>query len=255
MGRHLLNTYPARRERSRGYVYPRNYYSTTHPISYQQFILQDQPNCYLRLNDIGGPVGTIIKDVSGFNVPAVSAGSIALTYQQASLVNDVSGKSILYPSTACRIQTSGNSIATHSRFSIEFWCNFNGHALVAATYIAITNSAGGNDKTFVWHNTSTLSFKAIELAGPTIEIFSGVLNLNQTNHFVGVLDGTNIILYQNGVAIANAICTTTKSNLTNFGIGNVAGVTPQWNVQEFATYGYDLSPAQVLNHYNKGING
>jgi hypothetical protein len=86
-------------------------------------------------------------------------------------------------------------------------------------------------------------------------------------HLVGVADGTNWIVYRNGIQVASFMDTNTPTGAVSANGGWSIGarsangplgvMAPSFggSIDNVAIYAYGLSPAQVLQHYQVGTNG
>lgn len=138
-----------------------------------------------------------------------------------------------------------------STWSVEAWCKPSTATSVGLTKTIVARSStnlsivGTNDLRLRAQDTSSVTY--IVLGG------TGSALAGQTIHVVGVYNGTDLILYRNGVEVGRTAMPSTASipnNTPTIGAGFNGFVG---EIDEVAWYSSALSSARVLAHYQAGL--
>ncbi len=100
-------------------------------------------------------------------------------------------------------------------------------------------------------------FRVGDNTGYTGTAIGGAVTAKAWHHIVGVYDGTQVVLYVNGVSVATVPAPSFAPNATKpFRIGGTTIPNRGWDgqLQEVAFYPHTLSAADVTAHYNKGLS-
>jgi hypothetical protein len=119
---------------------------------------------------------------------------------------------------------------------------------------------GGNERRgwLIYDNDSNWQFRLGDNAGYIATCQGGTADLNTWYHLVGVYDGTNAILYVNGVAVST-VATGRAFNAnpewpTEIGSASAFSRNFSGIVDEAAIYTNALTPAEILAHYQNGLS-
>ncbi len=163
--------------------------------------------------------------------------------------------------------------APSSTVTVSFWLRpvDNGYWGISGNYwenavSGVSNSCGGAYYFFIeaGGNPPTESWSITNSAGDTFRDFPGVTVLpNQWQQFVGVYNGTDLVVYMNGVQIGNPVPATgplePSSALTISGnnpVTSSGGCNPiSGNLADVQVYNTALSSSQIQELYSSGLSG
>ena len=163
--------------------------------------------------------------------------------------------------------------APSSTVTVSFWLRpvDNGYWGISGNYwenavSGVSNSCGGAYYFFIeaGGNPPTESWSITNSAGNTFRDFPGVTVLpNQWQQFVGVYNGTDLVVYMNGVQIGNPVPATgplePSSALTISGnnpVTSSGGCNPiSGNLADVQVYNTALSSSQIQELYSSGLSG
>jgi len=239
---------------------------------YKAAVLASGPLAYWRLDETSG---TNAADIAGHaDGPFNGTYTNGVTLDAAAVMTDGSGNgSADFDGTDDHVAGSddaelefGGTVA----FSVEAWINAdtvgsNGNYFPICSKLDGINATTNNG--WVFQNSSDGSKLNVGLqrwtTTTTQSAHAGyVMNASQTYHVVGTYDGTNILLYIDGVWVI-----TTASGLTlpattipfligaqhdNGSVDTGAGNMSNGRVDEVAIYDRALDPDEILEHYNIG---
>lgn len=236
--------------------------------TYNDIIQADGPVSYWRLDD-AYEATSVVDIVGSHNGTPSPAGSTAVTQQQPdALVGDPNPATLL--DGVAGFLTVPNNAAfdfsgTHA-YSLEGWVNVKSlpptgtwwRMFDRQTYVTRNgyglglNTQDGHFFTERWAAGAATTVTAA--TGP---------KLNTWYHVVATYDGSNLRLYVNGVLVggptATAASVTSQSVVLNMGSDTGGGVDGggflNGLLDEMAVYNFALSAAQILAHYNAGVNG
>jgi hypothetical protein len=211
--------------------------------SYRDTVLADGPAAYWRLGEASG--ATTAVDVMG-TADATYFGGYTLGVQGA-LVND--------PDTSFAIAQSGGAVAPDAvalrpdtQVSIELWIKPDAFT---PTQFLLTK----NLDYFLYIDGGAVIFGYRSLPGPVYwSVSSTTFTVNAWQHVVGTYDGSQMVIYRNGVAVATAPSSgaiTVVEGIVD--IGNYASTG--WysgGMDELAVYSRALTSDEVLRHYERG---
>lgn len=152
-------------------------------------------------------------------------------------------------------------------FSLEAWVELTATDSGNKLYTIIGRYNTSNISYFVcfdWYNSTLRCYGIYTEDGTNTEgvVVKGTgLSINTTYHVVLTFDGTDLILYMDGVAVStdNAPGTVYDGNAPTLvgamGLGSGSYNYWQGRIDEPAIYDYALSAAQVLEHFNDGDTG
>jgi hypothetical protein len=210
--------------------------------SYRALVMSDEPAAYWRLGESSGTTAVDETGTSngtylgGFTLGAT--GGLANDPNPAVDLNGTSGR-ITVPSVPALNLTS--------QVTIEAWVNPD--TLVGTRWIV-------NKGTFyyLYINNGTTYF-GIHAAGSYQFITTTAVTAGAWQHLVGTYDGSSLVLYRNGVQVAQAAASGAISSTTTavfLGAVSDAGSFFDGRLDEAAIYGTALTPAQALAHYQRG---
>jgi len=222
-------------------------------------ILADGPLAYYRLND---SVTTATLDT------ATNSGSLGASgngnYNGGT--HPVAGAIVGQPGdTAADFPGAGSMLVPFQAglnvagpFTFEFWMK---PAAAASACVASSIKLGNSG--WLFYNSTLVagqwSFRTINSASANQNTSGGTVTPGVWQHVVGVWDGTANFLYVNGVQVATTPTATFLPNSDptlplTLGIRSDNGFQANGTMDEAAYYGYALSAAQVLAHYQAGTN-
>lgn len=234
-------------------------------ISYAQTVLADAPIAYWRLGETNGTVahdcwgghdGTylnVLLGQPGYNTNDTdTSGTFGNISPTDSYVGGITGIDF-------------STFANNATFSVEAWVNgTNTQNTTGAGIVTYGYGSGGEQFNLDTGNGGRFRFSIRDAINVAHNANSTIYCSNTWQHLVGVCDEPNglVHLYVNGVENANtAIAGGIQMGTTPVSIGSrKSGFNANYNlnfvgsIDEVAIYNYALSPAQVQNHYNAGLN-
>ena len=257
--------------------------NTTKAATYPQLILSDNPVVYYEFEEIQGASQAMDSTTNGINatyvydtgsdgtfpelgLPGIDTNSIFFKfYTDPDLSVHYGDVDIPYNALLNPVQTNGSGLGT--AFSAEIWlqptvqpageiiaCRSANLAATAAAFTA-TLPAG----IFI-NRRGRRAFWILNVhqAGIFSQISSIPIQLLNWYHLVVTFDTTNFIFYINGTAVSTNNGVGYLANPSadgHIGTGFNVGFNPfDGGADEAAIYGYALSPAQILAHYQLGTN-
>jgi hypothetical protein len=81
---------------------------------------------------------------------------------------------------------------------------------------------------------------------------ANALSVNEWRHFAGTFNGTNELIYENGVLITSSRAYTGDSSSQNLTIGKKSNSTAYWNgsIDELMIFNRSLNAAEIIKIYN-----
>ncbi len=215
----------------------------SHPFSIDSAVMVlDAGNPY----SFSGSSSILANDLSGYNNDGTLLNGVA--YSTAG------GGSWSFDGTNDYIQVlHSSSLIPSDNFSVSFWIN---QKRVATTEIPINKYAGGVQG-WIFNNTNNImgfdgrngtadGYLSAQSSTPMI--------LNTWYHFVGIKDGVNMLIYQNGVLAGSVTWTTPgvlATNTRHLSIGTYEGnYFSNSNIADIRIYNRVLSASEILAYYN-----
>lgn len=225
---------------------------------YRLAILRDNPYLYYRMNERSGT--TVTDSGQGGRNALLENTNLVYDYNRPIHQAGTGYHLMIGVDTPPARVFVNHRLATSTTFSIEFWWNrrFNpyNNGLFAGYW------TGFNwDFRFSPVNSSARTFTMV-FNGTILSGFNWLLGAN--NHTVltfGGNNGNNISIYNNGILIVSYINTNSfgdrVANIANannwyIGHGNTTSNNAFARINNFATYNYALSLAQIQKHYELG---
>ncbi len=220
--------------------------------TYRTAILGDNPTGYWRLDEASG---TVALDQKG-TYPGAYENSPTLS--QGGALSGDADKSTAFNGTSQDLAVPYAAALNGSSFSVETWIYPTGGA---GTYRGVMASRtypqgwvlylGGSNDVEIWVNSGS----------GMVSVAGGSAPLNTWTHIVATFNGTNIVLFVNGVQVASGSITAgsytaQSSHPLEIGQGEPgSGLYFPGRVDETAVYGSALSATQVQTHYRIGTTG
>ena len=167
------------------------------------------------------------------------------TLTSGPLFNSLNGGNILFDGST-QYATTSNIALSFTTFSMECLVKY--------------NSLSGNQGLFTYNNTNFINLWKGSGVGMRWEVNSGGQAITGANdlatgvwyHFVGVYNGSQGILYRNGVVYAGPTALTSHtSESANFEIGRYSGAgNTNGNIAVARFYNRALTATEVLQNYN-----
>ena len=210
--------------------------------TYRALVMSDAPVAYWRL---GESSGTTAVDETGGNdgtyAGGVSFGAAGALFDDPNTAVDLDGSSgrVSVPSVP--------ELDLQSQVSIEAWVNPD--TLTATRWIVNKGTVY-----FLYINWGTTYF-GVHAAGGYQFITTTSITAGAWQHVVGTYDGANLVLYRNGLVVAEGPASGTISSTTAalfVGALDSAGSFFDGRLDEVAIYDRGLSAAETLAHYERG---
>jgi hypothetical protein len=248
---------------------------------YPSTVLSQNPAGYWRLNETGQPPP---PPINASNIGTVGSPAGDGTYEPGCIRGVTPGAIVSQPANGCVELTgiAGNRVRIPDQpqwsgapvFSVEFWIKPTRTDTLqcAAADVEFIATPAQRNGWLLYQGDSSLStgngfvFRCYNSTGLTAQTGAAVnmtLDPAQWYHVVGTFDGTNILLYTNGLlAASNTIAGTFRPN-SNTGIPLTFGARADGasgyfesvaNFDEAAYYTTVLDPGRVLAHYQAGTN-
>lgn len=211
---------------------------------------------------LGETTGTSAADSKGANTGTYNGG---FTLNAAGAIRGDSDGSVTLDGTSGYVSVPSAAGLHPASVTVEGWFYFtaaqNDQSIISSNtwtagdigYVLKRSQTGSNGPQFG-------TYKATG-AGWTVALDPGSnLSQNAWHHLVGTYDGSNIILYRDGVAVATTAYTTALGyQNTEFRIGRgydtTTGGYQAGSYDEVAIYNVALTAAQVKTHYEWGLFG
>lgn len=216
--------------------------------AYATMVIADEALGYWRLGDTSG---TTAIDSSGNGRNGTYRNSPSLN-QASLLAGDQTNASVLFQTNE-DVTIADNAAWDTIGVTLEAWINTT-HSASRQHIIA----RGSQHQLRVMETTGFLSF--VVFVGSVANVFTTDVPVNdgRDHHVVGTYDGTSadsyVTVYVDGVQVSRTAQTgSLDPQATTLEIGSVGGTSYfNGNIDEAAVYGYGLTPAQVLTHYQAG---
>lgn len=228
--------------------------------TYSQFILNDVPVAWWRLNE---PAGTnTATDLIGARPASSTYGDLNndITWaQEGALLGDsdtsaaFTGYNLNGRANRAKLDATYYAALNPSVFSVECWAMLN---RVVSDYVSpLTSRDAVNNRGYIFYVNPSGSFEFRVGTGTGSSVLSGpAASLNEWAHLVGTYDGTTARFYVNGVLVSSSASGFSPN--TTYGLRIGAGATEGpgayfWpgRVDEVAVYSTALSTTQVQAHY------
>lgn len=150
--------------------------------------------------------------------------------------------------------TAGDMLQS-TKGTVECWFNKSSNPISNTAFWVSPEVSGIGTRlwNFQLNNAGTVSFITRVTGGTILTSTSGVLNNDTWYHLVGVRDGTNQILYVNGVQVASAASTAAWEAASTSVLMFVQRPGAPAKIAEMAVYvNSSLSASRVLAHYQAG---
>jgi hypothetical protein len=217
-------------------------------LTYPQEVIADSPLSYYRLGEASGT--TAVDSMGATN--ATYSGSVALGAPGA-ISGDSDTGVALDGTTAYLSLGTGFAFAGTAAMSFEVWFK---PAAIGGGYARLLSKEANTGTRQGYLITVTSGGTSFERwrDGSTGGNFASPLTVGAYNHVVATFDGTQMILYINGVPTAPAASPQSLSTSTEgCSVGGYSTPFPgdfvQGTIDEVAFYDHALSPARVLAHY------
>ena len=152
----------------------------------------------------------------------------------------------------------GNPVSlqiTGSQITLEAWIKpnaFSGQQGIVGKWIFAPNA--GYSMTSV--DNGVVHFNLNTNINNNVVSGTGVLTANVWNHVVGSYDGSNAVIYVNGVAVkTQAVTGNIQNSVATVFVGYYEGTNKYFNglIDEVRIYNRALSAAEILAHYQAGL--
>ncbi|HOK76373.1 MAG TPA: immunoglobulin domain-containing protein [Verrucomicrobiota bacterium] len=228
---------------------------------YQSTVLANNPLYYWRLNETTQPPAADVAHNLG------TLGNAADGFYSPDATHEYFGALAGSPDTAAAFQSGARvsvpynpALNPNSPFTVECWAyKFEGSGYPLGVFSSIQYIGGAERRGWlIYDNGTQWQFRVGDGSGYVATAAGGTANVGEWYHLVGVYDGANAILYVNGVEVAKvAISRPFVPNPmlpTEIGTASAFGRHFSGVVDEAAIYPAVLSPAEILAHYQNGIN-
>lgn len=232
-------------------------------LTYAEEVAADTPLGYWPL---GEPSGTTLADASGNSrTGTIDAG---VTLGQASIVPADSGTSWALNAWEGGQVNGASWMAPAAALTAEAWVyltayDADGSIVLCRSNVGESNFASNKAWALQVGGAGQVTGRVYSEGGVTVAPASanGVVPLNTSCHLALVQDGTNVLMYCNGVQVASAalagVPVTYATNIKPLTIGKTLGASASsyvfnGRIQHAAFYGTALSPARILAHYDAG---
>lgn len=242
---------------------------TPPPPEYPDLVLSQNPVAYFRLGETSIALGTTAEDSSsvqndGFytanwpdsNPPAAESGGAAYCEGNGSVYFSLSNNYAHSPpgqSNWVQVPHHSSYLPTQAALTVEAWVTATTSA--QAAYAGIVTKATGTYDTgygFYYHGNTIYFYVSTKTYSVGVPI-SSIVASNQFHHLVGTYNGSQILLYLDGVQVGSKAVAigaplpssaplTIGKGLYQFGWAGL--------IDEVAVYPSVLTAAQILEHYN-----
>lgn len=204
--------------------------------SYRALVMSDGPAAYWRLGEASGT--TAIDEMGASN--GTYSGGFTLGAAGA-LANDPNTAVDFNGSTGQVSVPSAPTLALTSQVTIEAWVNPD---TLAGTRFVVNKGTWY----YLYINYGTTIF-GINSGGADLYVTTPTVTAGAWQHLVGTYDGANLVLYRNGVVVAQA---PTTGAITSTAAPVLVSQAFDGRLDEVAVYGTALTQAQALAHYQRG---
>ena len=209
--------------------------------TYRALVMSSSPRAYWRLGEASGT--TAVDETGASN--GTYAGGYVLGATGA-LAND-SNTAVDLNGTSGRMNApSVPALDLTSQVSIEAWINPD--SLTGTRWIV-------NKGTYYYlYISNGITYFGIHQGG-YVFVTTTAVTTGAWQHLVGTYDGSTLVLYRNGVVVAQAPASgaiSSTSTAVFVGAVSAAGSFFDGRIDEVAIYGTGLTPAQVVAHYQRG---
>jgi large repetitive protein len=221
---------------------------------YKARVLGGQPLGYWRLDETAG---TALADSSGNGHGATMTGANYLLNQPGAIPSEPSAKSIKWTtggSTYGRV-VQGTWMDVTAAASWEFWIKPVTNVTNQGIFSRWSNLNGAGNDWIIWFNTANQLEAQVTIGGAAKVIAMNLPQLGLWTYVVLTYDGTNLLLYCNGVLVA----TTAATGNIGTSAGDIAIGTYQANgsnislqnhfMDEVAFYNRALSASEIASNY------
>jgi hypothetical protein len=227
--------------------------------SYRDLILSDSPVGYWRFSETSGTTAT---DLSVTALDGTYEGNYTLG-RNSSIFGD-SDKSITLDGSTGAISTA--AIDLGNRFTFETWIKVDVTATDTQTVFGNRSNSGSGDGFTIYVNNWNTTDRAVGISSGDGTIGSGVqtaanaLSFGSWRHIAITVNRTSgtAQIYINGINKTGpgTLLTNFKTNASLF-IGRRSNgfLYYKGGLDEMAIYNYELTSAQITEHYQTGLNG
>lgn len=222
--------------------------------TYDDVVLGDSPIDYYRLGESTGPTAYDL----GSGASNGTFGSAVLLGEPGLLANSAD-TAVTFDGTADSFVDTGVTTMTGGPFSVEAWVNATSVG-TAGQRIVVKDEVGVTGEWLLWFNQGALRFQVRDAANANWVIAEAPTTpaAGTTFHVVGVFDGTDAILYVDGIEVARVPLgsATTNTNALPVTIGADSDpVSPRdhifdGTIDEVAIYQSALTATQIQEHFD-----
>jgi Concanavalin A-like lectin/glucanases superfamily/Putative Ig domain/Bacterial Ig-like domain len=210
--------------------------------TYNGLVLADGARGYWRLGESSGT--TAVDETGASN--GTYAGGVTLG-DPGALVND--------PNTAVDLNGASGRVSIPSVSALNLTSRVSIEAWVRPESLAGTRWIVNKGTAYFLYISDGITFFGVNAGGQVLFITTTQVTAGTWQHLVGTYDGTRLVLYRNGAAVASAAASGAIASTTApVFIGAVDATAGFFDggVDEVAIYGGALSAAQVDAHYDRG---
>jgi hypothetical protein len=210
--------------------------------SYRGLVLSDGPGGYWRLGESSG--STAVDETGASD--GTYAGGYTLGASGA-LAND--------PNTAVELDGAGGRVGVPSVPAINFDTRVTIEAWVNPDSLAGTRWIVNKGTYYFLYIDKGTTYFGVNAGGPYLFVTTTTVTTGSWQHLVGTYDGSKLVLYRNGVEVAQAPATGPISTTTvplYIGAFDGTGSFFDGRIDEVAVYGTALTSTEVLSHYQRG---
>lgn len=222
--------------------------------SYRTTILSDSPVAYWRMDESSGN----LSDTSGNSNTATAAGTGATYSSESLIITDKSNKSIVFADNDNRFDAGDDSDFELTTFSVEAWINRTGEGGFNSGTILSKGMSGTTGWAFHLADSGGIKL-AFTIKDTDVYLSTTVLALNKTYYCAATFTPTRVRIYVNGVKESETTTVQNPSYSTEtVKIGNrntSSNIGFEGTLDEIAFYNVELTEAQILKHYQAGVNG
>jgi hypothetical protein len=209
---------------------------------YKAVVLADGPVAYWRLGETTGTAAAdVMNNATGEYGGFYTLGATGSLANDSDTAFDTFGAGVLVPDVA--------ALRITGALTVEAWIRPD--ALIPLRWIWHKNL---DYYMYIDNGTTIFGIRTV----PATYQFASTTSVTTGawHHIVGTYDGSTITLYRNGVNVGQVAASGTLTAVGGAGlIGTYDTLGTHWfdgRIDEFAVYAKALTPAQVLNHYQRG---